>query len=511
MNTAIANALGLGKTGSGTEFTALYPTAADLKAKLEPTVNPSSGVNGADDTGSINGTSGSSATLSEDKKDWKERIDKLANTYGEYPTSQSEPISINDLITKMGNMPVTKSDIHDGTDDGIAWDSANQNNNVFNADERAGDERKDNTSIKDINKYSFAELINPKGGKDITMIIADDGDNKDVPKEQAKSNFMFLTNKILGAMAKALSVPATALQAITKNYTDTVCNNIDNKKYNAPGSGKNDKQYQLGRDNCLKGNLISGGVDTTGTDRDAFMLNVSELCRELIAMVIDSYSNTNSTNGGLALDNFGYLKNTSKVSLDTSTQHTLTYNSKGYSESAYTTLAAEEFKSAGYKVLNWPEALKILRNITDTSNDSETDETTGPDGVNPPNNVGQGAVGEYYQTLWSKLAQSGWYVDSNIADLQSKLENGQYYLNGTTVKNNKDFYEEEQEVSAEQTAKAEAFWKVEMQKINRKEKKHDTDMNTLQTEYSSLTTDYESVNSIIQKNISRSFTFCQNG
>ena len=60
----------------------------------------------------------------------------------------------------------------------------------------------------------------------------------------------------------------------------------------------------------------------------------------------------------------------------------------------------------------------------------------------------------------------------------------------------------------EMEAKAEAWYNSEIKKINRKEDKMDTEMNKLQTEYSSLTSDRESVQQIIQKNIEKSFKFC---
>ena len=68
------------------------------------------------------------------------------------------------------------------------------------------------------------------------------------------------------------------------------------------------------------------------------------------------------------------------------------------------------------------------------------------------------------------------------------------------------------EVADETTrAKAEAYYKAEMAKINRKEKEQDTQLQKLQTEYSGLTSDYESVKSILNANIQKSFTYCQNG
>ena len=51
----------------------------------------------------------------------------------------------------------------------------------------------------------------------------------------------------------------------------------------------------------------------------------------------------------------------------------------------------------------------------------------------------------------------------------------------------------------------------EMAKLNMKEKQLDTKLQKLQTEYSALTTDLESVKSILNANIQKSFVYCQNG
>ena len=119
----------------------------------------------------------------------------------------------------------------------------------------------------------------------------------------------------------------------------------------------------------------------------------------------------------------------------------------------------------------------------------------------------------YYAKLFDNLSSSGWVTDDSIKDrstLNEKLTNQTYYVNGTSINNtDSSLYEEDKTV--DNSAKAEAYWKVEMEKISTKEKKLETELTKLQTEYSSLTSDYESVNSIIQKNVSRSFTYCQNG
>ena len=65
----------------------------------------------------------------------------------------------------------------------------------------------------------------------------------------------------------------------------------------------------------------------------------------------------------------------------------------------------------------------------------------------------------------------------------------------------------------DENAKEEAkeFYDMEMAKIKRKEKQLDNDLTKLQTEYSALTNDYNSVKGIIDANIQRSFTYCQQG
>ena len=110
--------------------------------------------------------------------------------------------------------------------------------------------------------------------------------------------------------------------------------------------------------------------------------------------------------------------------------------------------------------------------------------------------------------MYDALVSKGWTVE-NTNSIKEKLENGTYKVNGDLLKNNEDLYEE---VADEETrAKAETFYDDEMRKIHRKEKQMDQDMTKLQTEYSSLTNDYNSVKGIIDANIQRSFTYCQQG
>ena len=58
---------------------------------------------------------------------------------------------------------------------------------------------------------------------------------------------------------------------------------------------------------------------------------------------------------------------------------------------------------------------------------------------------------------------------------------------------------------------AKTWYDNETRKIKRKEDEMDTQLTKYQTEYSALTNDYNSVKSIIDANVQKSFTYCQNG
>ena len=119
----------------------------------------------------------------------------------------------------------------------------------------------------------------------------------------------------------------------------------------------------------------------------------------------------------------------------------------------------------------------------------------------------------YFAKIYEALCSGGWYVDSdanNMSKLQEKIKNGTYTINGQIASNSSNI----SEVSSSKTytkEEAERYFDTEMRKINRKEKQLDQQMTKLQTEYSALTNDYNSVKSLLDANIQRSFTYCGNG
>ena len=118
----------------------------------------------------------------------------------------------------------------------------------------------------------------------------------------------------------------------------------------------------------------------------------------------------------------------------------------------------------------------------------------------------------FYNEIYDK-AGDGWVYDNGVTNsstLQAGLQNGTYTIGESCQRaTNSDELVEVDDPEAQ--AKAKHYWDVEMQKIKRKEDKMDTDLQKLQTEYSGLTSDAESVKSILNANIQKSFTYCQNG
>ena len=125
------------------------------------------------------------------------------------------------------------------------------------------------------------------------------------------------------------------------------------------------------------------------------------------------------------------------------------------------------------------------------------------------------SIASYYTSIYNALKNKGWATDTLVTDktkLTEALKNGSYtiYANGTTSNaKNSGLFTEVSDSDAK--SKAKHYYEDEMRKINRKEKQLDTELTKLQTEYSGLTNDYESVKSIITANVQKSFTYCQNG
>ena len=128
--------------------------------------------------------------------------------------------------------------------------------------------------------------------------------------------------------------------------------------------------------------------------------------------------------------------------------------------------------------------------------------------------TGEAKTALFYDTLFNQLCVSGWTENDEVNDreyLQEMLKNGMLYIstigddnyytqgNYSTNKLIKEF-SDDSEIAA-----AEAKYQTQKAHLSSKEDEIDLKMKNLDTEISALTTEYDSVKSVITKNIEKSF------
>lgn len=129
---------------------------------------------------------------------------------------------------------------------------------------------------------------------------------------------------------------------------------------------------------------------------------------------------------------------------------------------------------------------------------------------------------EFYSIIFNNIWENGWYENEYIDDedyLQNAIKTGQLFVVSLNSSDNY-FYQEkyamiEGEYIVEQTdsdaiAEAEVEYTVKKDKINAKEEELELEMTQLDAEISSLTTEYDTVKSLISQNIEKTFTLFSN-
>lgn len=123
-------------------------------------------------------------------------------------------------------------------------------------------------------------------------------------------------------------------------------------------------------------------------------------------------------------------------------------------------------------------------------------------------------VAGFYDALFNQICLNGWTENEKIEDndyLEEMLKSGAMYM--STLADDGYYYQGNystntyvKEVTDEKAvAQAEAKYNREKQKINTKENIIDMKMKNLDTEISALTTEYDTVKSVIDKNIEKTF------
>lgn len=123
-------------------------------------------------------------------------------------------------------------------------------------------------------------------------------------------------------------------------------------------------------------------------------------------------------------------------------------------------------------------------------------------------------IAGFYDALFNQICLNGWTENDKINDneyLEEMLKSGAMYM--STLADDGYYYQGNystntyvKEVTDEKAAaQAEAKYNREKQKINSKENIIDMKMKNLDTEISALTTEYDTVKSVIDKNIEKTF------
>ena len=320
------------------------------------------------------------------------------------------------------------------------------------------------------NKFNGILMSQILSGQACTSVeIACDGDRRGVPSGQAQKNIGAVANMFKDVLLKSLGMDANS--AVGKALTNYV---TDLKAKTGSWNAKMKEVLKDGAGGTLGEVASTWATSTRGrADNDHMKINAQVLFQRMIFIALSKIQ-----------DNFsgGSFKNLSDITNNKHDKFTISTNEKGKTLNEW---------MAGLKNLVGEPKVNDAVNYCKNGLPSESDIASFK------------AKAECYKTIYENIKNHGWIVDN--ASITEKLINGTYNLNGSQLTKN-DY----KEISDDEIkAKAEAYYNTEMAKINRKEKKLDMDMNKLQTEYDSLTSDLNSVQSIIQSNIDRSFTFFQ--
>ena len=479
---------GLPESGNAGDITKIYPTAKDFVKK----------VTGSDEiANAVKVDSGNNATASGGvlNSDMKTQLNNFKTNYGSYPTATNS----REIQQMLSGAKATIS----------TWTKTHEDNVA--------------------SSYNLLDLINGNTDGDIIIKLADDNSKGGAPESEAKANVQNLSKSIIDAIAKAMGITnTTQVQAMMKDIVDELVNNVPKlndsgnsaKRYSG-ASPKVDAALRNHSNENVNG-IIARGNGYKGTDRDFWKINATTLTKYLFAVMMNLYGNTNENiqagvgniRGGeidiskwnsfaqmayrnTVQDGKGATYDIVGLKFDQNQFVNYTTNEKGYSETEY------KKKLASFMGTEVTEEMLTYLGKTNASGNAKGGTATGTATAE--------SQASYYKSIYDKLNQYGWITDTLVTDsnkLTEALKNGTYTINGASAKAS-GYFEEKTDSNA--TAKAEAYWKTEMKKIQRKEKQLDTQLTKLQTEYSSLTNDFNSVKSILDANVQKSFTYCSNG
>lgn len=193
-------------------------------------------------------------------------------------------------------------------------------------------------------------------------------------------------------------------------------------------------------------------------------------------------------------------------------------NEKGYTLAKWNEAVNKYCSSKGLKpayVINgsYPSAANATKTTTPTTPTENTSTST------TVVDEDKQTKAKFYYQVFEQIFSKGYAVDDQITNrsyMDAQLANNKYKIDGKLASEHTRVSQSKLKVTTaekveEEKEKIKSWYNREEKKISNQEKSIDTKMTSLNAEISALNTEKESVNSLIQKNIERSFTYCQNG
>ena len=199
-------------------------------------------------------------------------------------------------------------------------------------------------------------------------------------------------------------------------------------------------------------------------------------------------------------------------------------NDKGYTYTSWNTAVNKYCTSKGLEstyVINggYPSAANATTTRTITDNTTVKTPITSTSTSTTNVDEDKQTKAKFYYQVFEQAFSKGYTVDDQITNrsyMDAQLANNKYKIDGKLASEHTQVSQSKLKLTtaekvADEKEKIKSWYNKEEKKISNQEKSIDTKMTSLNAEISALNTEKESVNSLIQKNIERSFTYCQNG
>lgn len=463
------------------------------------------GVSESEAAGYINKASGANSTTSSTATaDAKSVGDDFIKTYGNYTFDKKKSYnSINDYI-KSGKGTVDFSDF------GLGKEERDIIGNTL-------------VSLDSLQGKTLEQIMNGDNNGDYCANISTKYGGNDIDRTESKENLTKIANSLVSTMEEFFD--SSVINEI-KSYIDIIVTGqsfapYSNYKEDDDWAGGNSKDtITKGLQNDVANDLRSSDnsdasvgligathveAHRTGSDLNTTVLNISELARRLFAYGV---SVANVVGGDLDKDAYTDTNNRDKTKNNVnSTKYLFDDSSNKYQIN-------EMVNSKGYTKEQYEYNLeKVCKNEAQSGNDVSFDEVLEYIKSKAPASVSNDKTAaatpeskvQYYAKMFDELNAYGWTAGGTGENIIANVKNDNYLYNHGVFSNSVEYMQ----VDDEETQKgAEAWYNTETKKIKRKEKEIEMQQTQLQSEYTALNTEIESVKSIISKNIERSFQYC---